>query len=321
MRSLLTYLWSNRHLPVSEYAIATDALGRGSNFDARIDATVRVQIGRLRQRLERFYDEEGRSSCERLTIPLGSHQLHVERMARLETLAVTAPALLLPPITTARPKLSARWLIYLWPALTVALLVLCGMQARQLRSFEKTKEPAKTPWFWQAFFENQLPTRVVLPTPVFFSFDISNHHDGHTIMFRDTEVNEYSAPPRSALFKSFVDQAGKPVLADNYTVTSDTFASVQVARYLDGIGIHTVVNSAAEAPMETLDEENVIAVGTWGTLTPLKPYLDSMDFQLSAHEASVHIANPLPGEPSSIDSYKESGQRTVWPGVVAFLPE
>ncbi len=78
LRALLIFLWQHRHEAVSEYGIATEALGRRPIFDARTDATVRVQISRLRQRLERFYESEGQHATERLIIPLGSHQVHIE---------------------------------------------------------------------------------------------------------------------------------------------------------------------------------------------------------------------------------------------------
>src|SRR4051812_35438062 len=75
LRTLLLYLWNHRAEPISEYAVATEALGRNGSFNSKIDATVRVQISRLRQRLEKYYDEEGRHCAERLQIPLGSHQI------------------------------------------------------------------------------------------------------------------------------------------------------------------------------------------------------------------------------------------------------
>ncbi len=82
LRTLLEYLWRQRDFAISEYAIATEALGRSPSFDPRIDATVRVQISRLRQRLEKFYEEEGRNSPERLIIPLGSHRVELESYLR-----------------------------------------------------------------------------------------------------------------------------------------------------------------------------------------------------------------------------------------------
>jgi hypothetical protein len=81
IRVLLAYLWQHRDEPLSEYAIATEALGRSPLFDAKIDATVRVQISRLRQRLDKYYEEEGASQPERIVIPLGSHQIRTEPAA------------------------------------------------------------------------------------------------------------------------------------------------------------------------------------------------------------------------------------------------
>jgi hypothetical protein len=59
LRTLLRYLWEHRNDKLSEYAIAIDALGRKQDFDSKIDATVRVQILRLRQRLASYYNRPG----------------------------------------------------------------------------------------------------------------------------------------------------------------------------------------------------------------------------------------------------------------------
>lgn len=75
LRKLLTYLWDKRDADINEYAIAIEALGRPPNFDSKIDATVRVQIGRLRRLLDKFYAEEGTAHSRRATIPVGSHRL------------------------------------------------------------------------------------------------------------------------------------------------------------------------------------------------------------------------------------------------------
>jgi hypothetical protein len=113
---------------------------------------------------------------------------------------------------------------------------------------------------------------------------------------------------------------GEPTLSESYTVTSDTFASVELVRYLDHTGLGTSITSSADAPLEALDSENVIALGTWGTLTPLKPYLQQMSFELSRHENYVLNRRPAPGEPARISGFTESPDRSVWPGIIAILP-
>jgi hypothetical protein len=203
-----------------------------------------------------------------------------------------------------------------------ALLSLCGIQAYFLMHTRRTAEagPGTAAWFWKSFFRSGQPTRIVLPTPTFFSFQVPGRATKSTIMYRDTEVNEFTGGRTSPIYQILERSLGAPSLAENYTVTSDTFASVRLARYLDRFALQTTVESSANAPLEALDTDNVIAIGTWGTLTPLKPYLDRMDFQLGPHEDFVRIKNPGPGEPSIIQGVAESPDRGIWPGVIALLP-
>lgn len=56
-----------------ERAIATEALGRGPDFDPRVDPAVRVQAGRVRKSLERYYASEGADDSVRITIPAGRY--------------------------------------------------------------------------------------------------------------------------------------------------------------------------------------------------------------------------------------------------------
>src|SRR6266436_7605817 len=56
MRALLLYLWEHQGEPMSEYAIATEGLGRSPDFEPKLDSTVRVQVARLRTKLKDFYE-------------------------------------------------------------------------------------------------------------------------------------------------------------------------------------------------------------------------------------------------------------------------
>src|SRR5215471_13421525 len=75
MRALLLYLWEHQGEPLSEYAIATEALGRSPDFDPKLDSTVRVQVARLRTKLKEFYEAAGSSFPLRISVPLGRHEL------------------------------------------------------------------------------------------------------------------------------------------------------------------------------------------------------------------------------------------------------
>lgn len=78
LRRLLQYL-AQRSLegaePVKEYQIATEAFGRPAEFDPQTDATVRVQVRRLRFKLAEYYGSEGMHDPVVIEIPKGSYSL------------------------------------------------------------------------------------------------------------------------------------------------------------------------------------------------------------------------------------------------------
>jgi hypothetical protein len=323
LRALLEYLWHHREEAISEYAIATEALGRPPSFDARTDATVRVQISRLRQRLEKFYEDEGQRCAERLIIPLGSHRVEVEECPQTLVMRATESPVITPaPVVVDVPAKEAGWRRFL-PIAVVVMVVICLAQAAILWQLKKTLPPARTQtpgWIWKKLFANARRTRIILPMPIFFSFTRPGADIRATVMLRDTEVNEFSRGPTSSAYEVLHRDLGEPKLAESYTVTSDTFASVELVRYLDRVGLNTSFTSSADAPLEALDSENVVALGTWGTLTPLKPYLETMSFELGTHEDYVVNRRPKPGEPARYSLVTESEDRSIWPGVIAFLP-
>jgi adenylate cyclase len=55
------------------YAIALEVLGRDANFDSQNDPVVRMEAGKLRRRLERYYLGAGRGDPIRIEIPKGTY--------------------------------------------------------------------------------------------------------------------------------------------------------------------------------------------------------------------------------------------------------
>ncbi len=58
---------------IKAYAIALDVFDRDASFDPMLDPIVRIQAGRIRRSLERYYDTEGADARVRITIPKGSY--------------------------------------------------------------------------------------------------------------------------------------------------------------------------------------------------------------------------------------------------------
>lgn len=58
---------------IKAYTIATDALKRDACFDPQADPIVRVEAGRLRRALERYYKTEGRDDPICIELPRGGY--------------------------------------------------------------------------------------------------------------------------------------------------------------------------------------------------------------------------------------------------------
>jgi len=63
---------------LKEYTIGVDAFHKPDDYDPRLDSTVRIQIGRLRQKLSEYYREEGKDDELVVDLPKGRFRLICE---------------------------------------------------------------------------------------------------------------------------------------------------------------------------------------------------------------------------------------------------
>jgi hypothetical protein len=323
LRKLLLYLGENRGSDVSEYAIATEALGRPADFDSKIDATVRVQIGRLRRSLQKYYAEEATEHLRRAEVPIGSHQLcfiDVEATTALTVAGEDPPPLLeigpgaVIPASTARPLIAAPL------GYAILVMVAVGVLLLMRSSFRTDNQSHReVPLFWKQFLDNGKPMRIVLPAPVFFSAEMPN---GGSMMVRDILVNDPAKWSESvALTKLFQKRHTPPPVWQGYTVASDTFASLQLARFLDGYGIRSNFSSSADLPKEIVDHENIVALGTKSSFSSYQSELDRLGFRMADFETKVTDLMSDPDKPREFLRVSESGSRLIVPGIIALIPK
>src|SRR5580704_17141639 len=93
---------------LKEYSIAIDALGKPATYDPRNDSTVRIQMGRLRQKLAEYYRVEGQNSEWVLELPKGRFKLTCEPRPTLRELPAEAASLVIAAgKDTAPPRTSS----------------------------------------------------------------------------------------------------------------------------------------------------------------------------------------------------------------------
>jgi hypothetical protein len=72
LRYLVEQTLAGRAAELKEYAIGLDVFDRDAGYDPRVDSTVRVHAGKLRDRLREYYLSAGKESPVRIEVPKGT---------------------------------------------------------------------------------------------------------------------------------------------------------------------------------------------------------------------------------------------------------
>jgi hypothetical protein len=305
MRALLLYLWEHQGQSISEYAIATEALGRAPDFDPKTDSTVRVQVARLRTKLKEFYEAAGDSFPLRLTLPLGSHELHCVYQ---------------PPPQKADPSiLETIPRRYLWIAggigLTLLIVVTAlSVQVHRLKA-ALPAAPATLPRFWQSFLIPGKSTTIVVPSPIYFSWP------SQKIVIRDLSTSDFVNWPGSPILKNLAEKWGPPEIAQTYVGAMEMGAGIKLLQYLEQGGQDVHLIESRRFPAESFAAQNTIFLGMPRTAGYLNKMLEKTNFYIARVEPDViKSRSPQPGEPSEYDEVAYSADRRIAPAIIILLP-
>ena len=73
LRYVVEETLAGRSQAIKEFSIAVEVYRRPADYDPKIDATVRVEAGRLRSKLRKYYAGEGADEAVRIDLPRGSY--------------------------------------------------------------------------------------------------------------------------------------------------------------------------------------------------------------------------------------------------------
>lgn len=91
---------------IKSFTIATEALGRGADFDAQGDGIARAEMGRLRRSLAHYYAAQGRGDPVTITLAKGSYRPLISQAPVIEPDQPAAANPALPAGAAKRPRLS-----------------------------------------------------------------------------------------------------------------------------------------------------------------------------------------------------------------------
>lgn len=107
---------------LKEYSVGVEVFERDANYDPRLDSIVRVEAGRLRSKLDEYYNGDGASSPLRIALPRGGYAASFDR--RIPASHNGAGAAVAAPLSVAQepaPPRQSRISLVLAAALLIAV--------------------------------------------------------------------------------------------------------------------------------------------------------------------------------------------------------
>jgi hypothetical protein len=241
---------------LKEYTIAVDAMDRPATYDPRHDSAVRIQVGRLRQKLAEYYRTEGKHDPVIIDLPKGHFKLRCEpRDMEKDSIRVQPqPA-------------SVRAFAWAGTAVFALLMVAIGWSASSFFSIRRTEAMSSVGegrWtsdlqqLWQPLLAGGRPMLLAIEDPLFVELQ-----RGSGIYYRDKSFDEWGQAFGSrgvqALRKTFDFPNTQP--SRYYTSFGEVNAAFQIGRLL-GVRVPNVsIVRTSELSWDQLARNNVVFVG------------------------------------------------------------
>ena len=243
---------------LKEYTVAIDALDKPSTYDPRHDSAVRIQVGRLRQKLAEYYRTEGKSDSTIVDLPKGRFKLTCEtRIPKEET----------PQFSPSSTKARAEWiLIWTGAILWLTLLIVVGWGEYSTMRLRKAEALTSTTgvWsqdleqLWRPFVGSSRPLILAIEDPLWVEFERSSG-----IYYRDKQINDWAgalnSPNIVALRKFLRDADVEP--SRYYTAYGEVNASFLIGKLLAQRESNISLVRTSELSWQQIADSNVVFVG------------------------------------------------------------
>lgn len=300
LRSFLSYVCeralSGHGKEINEYSLAVDALGKPADFSPGEDSSVRRTAYELRQKLQKYYEGEGREAAVRVELPKGSYTPRfVELAATPKAPAIQGPSV--PAVPTPR-KFTLLW------TLGAAVVVLAAVATVFAAKAFRVASPALDPVVREAWRPFVSPGSEVL-----VSVGTSLHLIVRPYMTVVAEgLSKYPAPPD--LYSMFRTHRPLPPGVELSMHPVDN--SVQMG-HAQALAITATTLALAGAPYQILPERSTGAAALRGRNVIL--IADPQNSNVAAQRLE-HTPLTLEFDERAQDVVvrERAGARTVWVG-------
>ncbi len=273
-QELLKYLLkaSESKRVLTELDIATEFFGKDPDFNTLEDATVRVNISKLRKRLKNYYLDEGKGEKIQIHIPKGHYDIRFQKKNEnyIYMLKNNIKKLVLPFLTL----------------LLLFIAIYFGIQNHHLN--KKIEVMPKDNLIWNEFLEDTRPTLVVLGDYFFMYLDRPLPNPRFNV--RDPRINSLED------FKEYSKQGPQGIenlkpLRHTYLRPSAVWGFMDLLPILKSSESSFLVKQSSEIDWEDISSHNVIFMGTFKQLYILKTLLKNINVDFSIYPNFLFVNN------------------------------
>jgi len=299
LRHLLWFLadkaFSGESDQLKEYTIGLDALGKPTTYDPRQDASVRLQAGRLRQKLTEYYLNEGKSDPVVFELPKGHFKLTWKTRAPIDPSHQVGPAIV--PSATAPHRLAV---ILLCCALliTSAWSVYSTVRLWQARGTSSRQWTPELEQLWRPFIATNRPMIISLADPFFVS--LAGKDGRNAFYFRDRSIERWEEAIRSPQFAAVQKLLGSPQMRvdEDFALRGDIMSLFLLTRLLAGPQPNLSVFRLSAVSADDLSNNNILFIGSQRGLSSKLLGLPLPRAELIAEADGIRNLHPRQGERS-----------------------
>ena|GEM_PF-217191 len=313
---------------LKEYTIGVEVFQRGSEYDPRRDAVVRVQANMLRKRLASYYLEEGARDRLIIELPKGHYvpEFHLRPMNSMPVQIAEEPAMLSPDLWSLVPSsIRHSWVAPWFIAATFVLGLLTAFafqhwqdkaaltERKELKPSEGMSPSAPDPAYlplWGKFLEPGMENLLTYGTPQFFEAD--------GFYIRHVETNSPEEAGNGSRLMSLRRASHlnlKP--SEVYTGVGETHGVYLLTRFFSKMASDLRVTRSRMVNWDEIKNANIIFLSSMRFHTMAKELPYPSDFAINPGISSgISNLHPKPGEPAiyGAENKGEHAVITVWPG-------
>jgi hypothetical protein len=280
---------------LKEYTIGLEAFEKPPTYDPKHDSIVRLQTGRLRQKLAAYYQTEAAGDQVLVSLPKGAFKLNFEPVATPEH-DHTPPAWWNP-----RRKILVLSVVLALVTIWALFSTLSLMRVRRESSLAPDRWSPDLETLWAPVLQSNRPLLVCLGTPLFIRFPAFG-------FFRDPKTNDWQDIEKSerttAVRKALGDKDMLPSYA--FTGAGDASAAFQISKLLSTRKRDLLLTRSNILSWQQIADNDVVFVGSPKSNPQLQASALAQDIAIEPN--GIRNLKPQTGEPVFLEDHLVPGK-------------